>query len=255
VSEYIQVSVRDGVQIIRLTRSEKKNTLNIETYRALLSAFEAGEANARVHVRVIFGSEGVFVAGSDVADFLRAGTKKEKVLAPMLNFFQKLVFTEKPLIAAVDGLAIGIGTALLFHCDLVYATKESAFVTPSVELGLVPEAGSSLLATQRLGYAAAFALLVMGKPFTAEAALKSRLVNALVSRDALEKHALDAAAKLVAKPPHALALSRKLLRGDPEKVWRRIQEETRYFIECLASEETRNAFQAFLNRPLTEATH
>jgi enoyl-CoA hydratase/carnithine racemase len=254
VSEYISVGVKDGVQTIRMVRPEKKNALNIAMYEALVAAFADGESDPSVRVRVIFGGEGIFTAGNDITDFHDASTKGVETMTPVLEFLRKLVFTEKPLIAAVDGLAIGIGTTLLLHCDLAYATHESAFVTPFIDLGLVPEAGSSLLAVQRMGYAGAFALLIAGKPLTAEAAVRAHLINAIVSRDTLENHTLGTAAKLVAKPPRALALSRRLLRGDPELVWTRIEEEARLFKECLASDEALKAFQAFMRRP-TEATH
>lgn len=253
VSEYISISIENGVQIIRLVRPEKKNALNIAMYEALVAAFADSEGDSNVRVRTIFGGEGVFTAGNDIADFIEAGERGVEVIEPVLGFLHKLVFTEKPLIAAVDGLAIGIGTTMLFHCDLAYATHESAFVTPFIDLGLVPEAGSSLLAPQRMGYAAAFALLAAGKPLTAEGAVRAHLINAVVPRDALEKHTLTTAAKLVSKPPRALALSRKLMRGDPNMVWRRIEEETEYFQQCLTSDEARSAFEAFMHKPSAEA--
>ena len=253
MSEYITASVQNGVQVIRMARPEKKNALNIAMYEALIAAFDDGEADPSVRVRVIFGGEGVFTAGNDIADFIDAGARGVETMGPVLGFLHRLVFSEKPLIAAVDGLAIGIGTTLLLHCDLVYATHESAFVTPFLDLGLVPEAGSSLLAVQRMGYAGAFALLVAGKPLTAEAAVRAHLINAVVPRDALEKQAFAAAAKLVSKPPRALAMSRKLLRGDPNVVWQRVEEEAHLFKECLASDEAHHAFQAFMRKP--EAAH
>lgn len=254
VSEYISIDVKGGVQTIRMVRPEKKNALNVAMYEALTAAFAEGERDPSVRVRVILGSEGIFTAGNDITDFHNASTKGVETMTSALEFLRKLVFSEKPLIAAVDGLAIGIGTTLLFHCDLAYATHESAFVAPFVDLGLVPEAGSSLLAVQRMGYASAFALLVAGKPLTAEAAVRARLINAIVARDALEDYAFGMAAKLATKPSKALALSRRLLRGNPEPVWKRIEEEAELFKECLKSEEALKAFQAFTRRP-TEATH
>ena len=255
MSEFIKVSVEDSVQVIRMARAEKKNALNTEMYEALSAAFAEGESNPGVRVRVLLGGEGVFTAGNDIADFMEAGEKGAEVTAPVLAFLRSLIFTEKPTIAGVDGLAIGVGTTLLFHCDLIYATPESVFVTPFLDLGLVPEAASSLLAPRRMGYAGAFALLVAGKPLTAEAALRAHLVNMIVPRENLEKHTLAVAAKLAAKPPHALALSRKLLRSDPEEVWQRVEEEARLFGECLRSGEAREAFQAFMAKSAAATVH
>lgn len=255
MSDYIRVSVEDNVQIIRFARPEKKNALNVEMYEALIAAFETSEHNPDIRVRAIFGTEGAFTAGNDIADFISAGERGVEVIEPVLGFLHKLVFTEKPLLAAVDGLAIGIGTTMLLHCDMAFATHESAFATPFVDLGLVPEAGSSLLAPQRMGYPAAFALLVAGKALTAEGAARTHLINMVVPRDALEKHVMTIAAKLAAKPAHALALSRKLLRGDPNVVWQRIEEETAHFQECLMSGEARGAFEAFMHKPAAEAAH
>jgi enoyl-CoA hydratase/carnithine racemase len=130
----------------------------------------------------------------------------------------------------------------------VYATHESVFVTPFIDLGLVPEAGSSLVAPQRMGYSAAYAMLVAGKPLSAEGAVRAHLINAIVPRANLEAHAMDRATKLATKPPRAMALTRKLLRGDPHYIWERAQEEVRLFKECLGSPEARAAFEAFTHR-------
>lgn len=253
MSELIKVSVEGPVQVIRLSRPEKKNALNGEMYNALHTAFAASEENPDIRVRVLLGGEGIFTAGNDIADFIEANDQGAEVMAPVLGFLRALVFTEKPLIAAVDGLAIGIGTTMLFHCDLTFATPESVFVTPFIDLGLVPEAGSSLIAPQRMGYTAAFAMLVTGKPLTADEAVRARIINALVPRANLEEHAFAKAMKLAGKPPRAMALSRKLMRGDPHVIWQRIEEEAALFRECLASGEARIAFEAFMHR--SEAAH
>lgn len=243
------------MQIIRIARPDKKNALNTEMYVALSEAFASGDSNPAVRVRVLTGSDGVFTAGNDIANFIEANERGDEVMAPVLGFLRALVFAEKPVIAAVDGLAIGIGTTLLFHCDMTYATPESVFVTPFLDLGLVPEAASSLLAPRQMGYANAFALLVAGKPFTADVALRAHLVNMIVPRENLDKHTLTTAAKLAAKPQQALALSRKLLRPDPAEVWARVEEEARLFGERLKSGEAREAFQAFMSRTGNGAVH
>lgn len=248
MSEFIQTAVENGVQTIRMARPEKKNALNIAMYQAMYTALEESDRAADVRVRLILGVPGIFTAGNDIADFLEAGQRGPEGLAPVMKFLRALIFSEKPVVAAVDGLAVGIGSTLLLHCDLAYASPEAVFMTPFTDLGLVPEAGSSLIAPQRMGQARAFAFLVAGEPLMAEAAREAGLINAVVSRDALEAHAVAVATKLAAKPREALALSRRLVRGDPALVWARVEEEGRLFAQRLVSDEARQAFQAFMQK-------
>jgi enoyl-CoA hydratase/carnithine racemase len=152
------------------------------------------------------------------------------------------------VIAAVDGLAIGVGTTLLLHCDLVYATPAARLQTPFLDLGLVPEAGSSLLAPRLMGYARAFELLVLGEAFSAERAREAGIVNAIVPADQLEATAMKAAARLAAKAPEALAVSRRLMRGDPAAIVARVDEEAKIFGARLSSPEAREAFAAFMEK-------
>jgi enoyl-CoA hydratase/carnithine racemase len=248
MSEFIQTAVQDGVQTIRIIRPEKKNALNIAMYQAMYTALEESDRAADVRVRLILGLPGIFTAGNDIADFIEAGQRGPDGLSPVMKFLRALIFSEKPVVAAVDGLAVGIGSTLLLHCDLAYASPEAVFTTPFTDLGLVPEAGSSLVAPQRMGQARAFAFLVAGEPLTAEAAREAGLVNAVIPRDGLEAHAMAVAAKLAAKPREALALSRRLVRGDPALVWARVEEEGRLFAQRLVSDEARQAFQAFMQK-------
>jgi len=248
MSEFIQTAVQGGVQTIRIARPDKKNALNIAMYAAMRAALEESDRAPEMRVRVILGLPGIFTAGNDIADFLEAGQRGPHGLAPVLEFLRTLIFSQKPVIAAVDGMAVGVGATLLLHCDLAYASPEAVFMAPFTDLGLVPEAASSLLAPERMGYPRAFAFLVAGEPLTAEAARTAGLLNAVVAREQLEAHALAAAAKLVAKPQEALALSRKLLRGDPARVWARVEEEGRLFAERLVSDEARQAFQSFMQK-------
>jgi enoyl-CoA hydratase/carnithine racemase len=248
MSEFIQTAADGGVQTIRIARPEKKNALNIAMYEALYTALEASDRSDDIRVRVILGQPGTFTAGNDIADFLEAGQRDPKELSPVLKFLRALIFSDKPVIAAVDGLAVGIGSTLLLHCDLAFASPESVFMAPFTDLGLVPEAGSSLVAPERMGYACAFAFLVAGEPLTAEAARAAGLINAVVPREGLEAHTQAAAAKLAAKPREALRLSRRLVRGDPARIWARVEEEGRLFAERLVSDEARDAFQAFIQK-------
>lgn len=248
MSEHIDCSVADGVQTIRIARPEKKNALTIGMYERLTAAFEEGERDEAVRVRLILGLPGAFSAGNDFTDFIEAGKKGVDSLAPVMAFLRALVFSEKPLVAGVDGFAFGIGATLLLNCDMAYATHESVFVTPLVDLGLLPEGASSLLGPRQMGYHAAFAFIAAGEPLTAEAAFRARLINMIVPRENLERHALGVAAKLAAKPPKALAISRKLLRPDPNEVWQRIELEAEHYREQFPSDEACDAYRGFMQR-------
>jgi enoyl-CoA hydratase/carnithine racemase len=242
---------RDGrVQVLRINRPEKKNSLTHAMYKALSDAIEAGDTDPGVATHVITGTDGVFSAGNDINDFLEANMRKKDVghVDEVLRFIRLLPLIKKPLIAAVNGLAIGIGTTLLFHCDLVYATPEATFSTPFLSLGLVPEAGSSLLMPRTMGYQRSFEMLVLGETFSAERGHQAGFVTAVVPRNELEAVAMKAAHRLAAKPPEALALARKLVRGDTVEISQRIEEEIKIFEERLKSPEAREAFQAFLEK-------
>jgi enoyl-CoA hydratase/carnithine racemase len=240
---------RDGaVMSAAFARPQKKNAITGAMYEALIEAFEGAERDANVGALVLSGKGGVFTAGNDIADFL-AVALREAGDFPASRFVSKLAEFEKPLIAAVDGLAIGVGTTLLFHCDLAYATPEARFQMPFVNLGLVPEAGSSLLAPQRFGRAKAAEFLLLAEPFGAEEALKLGLVNAILPQAELMAHAMRKAAELAAKPRAALLATRRLMRGDPEALKARIAEEMHAFGAALKSPEARAAFQAFLSAP------
>lgn len=237
----IDVSVADGIQTIRFNRPDKKNAISATMYRTMTEALLHGDAEPDVRVHLFCGLPGLFTAGNDIADFV-AGVEGA---AAAFAFVRILPVITKPIIAAVDGHAIGIGTTLLFHCDLVYATPSAVFITPFLDLGLVPEAGSSLLAPLRLGHARAFELLVLGAPFDAEKAKSAGLVNEIVPAGRLEEVARASALRIAGKPPEALALSRRLLRTDPGAVIARIDEEAALFQQRLASAEARAAFAAF----------
>lgn len=240
----VSIRCEDNLLILRLTRPEKKNALTASMYAALCDALERGEEAPEVAVHVILGSDGVFTAGNDLADFA-ASAQQPGVLANVLRFVRLLPRLKKPLIAGVDGIAIGIGTTLLFHCDLVYATPSARFATPFLDLGLVPEAGSSWLAPRLMGPAKAFELLVLGNTFSAEQARDARFVNDIIPAETLEDSVKAAGYRLAAKPPRALALARSLLRGDPREILDRIDEEADNFGRCLASPEAQEAFAAF----------
>ena len=244
----LSILIADQVQTIRLTRTSKKNALTAQMYAALRAALVDGDQRADVAAHVLTGSGGMFSAGSDIAEFMARAQGNAGLTGPIVEFIRYLPLIRKPLIAAVDGIAVGVGTTLLLHSDLVYASPSATFRTPFLDLGLVPEAGSSLLAPLRMGHARAFELLALGETFSAERALAAGLVNAIVPAAELDATAHAAAKRLAAKPPEALALCRRLLRGEPHAVSARIDEEIEIFAKRLMSAEAREAFQAFLEK-------
>ena len=244
----IEVQREGAVLVVAFARPEKKNAITGAMYEALIGAFDEAERDPGVGALVLAGRRGVFTAGNDIADFLAiavAGGRDARSF-PASRFISRLADFEKPLIAAVDGQAVGVGTTLCFHCDLVYASPAARFHMPFVDLGLVPEAGSSLLAPQRFGRAKAAELLMLAEPFDAEAALALGFVNAIVPADAILAHAVGKAAALAAKPRSALLATRRLLRGDMGPLRARMAEEGEAFAAALASPEARAAFMAFM---------
>lgn len=242
------VVTRDGaVQSLRLNRPDKRNAITRAMYRAMTDALRAGEADRKVRAHLVLGAAGVFSAGNDIADFVASAAGAalgEEVIA----FLKCLAGLEKPIVSGVDGLAVGIGTTLHLHCDLTLASPRSVFRTPFVDLGLVPEGGSSLLAPALMGQQRAFAMLALGADLSAEAALEAGLVWRLVSEDMLAAEARDVARRLADKPPEALLAAKRLLRGGRQAVVDRIDEEAAQFAERLKSREAQAAFARFLAR-------
>jgi enoyl-CoA hydratase/carnithine racemase len=244
----VTITKQDGVQIIRMTRAEKKNALTSAMYATLTEALVAGDADPAIAAHLFAGSGGVFSAGNDINDFLQHSGKDGGLGDRVVGFIRALPTTKKPMIAAVDGLAIGVGTTMLLHCDLVYATPAASFRTPFLDLGILPEAGSSLLMPRRMGHVRAFEMLALGAAYSAEQAKEAGLLNAVLPADKLEETALAAGRKLAVKPPEALALARRLMRGDPAEILARIDEEIVEFAKRLQSPEAKEAFQAFLQK-------
>jgi enoyl-CoA hydratase/carnithine racemase len=246
MSEHVEISREGAVQILRLNRPEKKNALTASMYAALAKALKSANANDKVAVTVIFGQPGIFCAGNDIIDFLAAS--QGGAILHGFEFLKALVECDKPLIAAADGPAVGIGTTLMFHCDMVFASPRAVLQTPFVDLGLVPEAGSSLLGPRVMGHARAFELLVMGAPWSAEQAKEAGLVNAVVPSEELESTTLQVAEALAKKPREGVRLARRLLHGDPTALKSRMEEEGALFLERIKSDEAAAAFAAFLKK-------
>jgi len=246
MTELVVVTDDGPVRTIRMNRPEKKNALTQPMYGEMTRALREAGSSEAIRCVLFAGAPGAFCAGSDIGDFLK---RAEGGLEPItLDFLDALARNPKPLVAAVNGLAIGIGTTMLFHCDHVVAGSDASFSTPFLKLALIPEAASSLLAPLRMGHARAFSMLVMGRPLSAEAAREAGIVNTVVHPKEVDATALKAANEIAALPPGAVALSRRLMRGELDQVVGRIETEAMHFKERLKSDEARAAFEAFLAR-------
>jgi enoyl-CoA hydratase/carnithine racemase len=236
-----------GVQIIRFNRPEKKNAITRGMYSTMARALTAADDDMSIRGTAFLGTEGCFSAGNDLGDFLAVamggGMPRE-----ILDFLYALVKSTKPVVSGVDGLAIGIGTTMHLHCDLTIASARSQFRTPFVDLALVPEAASSLVAPRIMGQQRAFALLAAGEAFSGDEAKDAGLVWKVCAPEEVEPTTLSFAAKLAAKPPEALRISRDLIRGNRNEIIARIDEEARHFSTCLQGGEARAAFEAFMRR-------
>ena len=224
---HLIVTDEDAMRVITLRRPEKKNAITQEMYRLMSDAIDTAQNNPKIRCIVITGGSGVFTSGNDLEDFLKEGTNNTDTprASNAAKFLYSLAHNVKPIIAAVDGIAIGIGTTMLFHCDYVLASKTATFKTPFINLGLVPEGASSLLMPRTMGHQRAFAMLVMGRTFTADDAPTAGFVNVVVSPGHTEAEARKVAREICALPAEAVAISRKLLKLPPEDMTRRIDQE------------------------------
>ena len=236
MSEHIRVGVEDGVLTVAMARPEKRNALTQAMYAGLADAIERAASDPAIRCLLITGTEDVFCAGNDIADF--RSRPAEDGTRPSRRFYTGLATSEKPVVAAVQGLAIGIGCTMLLHADIVYAAPEARFRLPFVDLGVVPELGSSLLVPRLVGRHRAAELMLLGEFFGAEAAREMGFVNRVLDRAELLPNATATAQALARKPQEALRATRRLLRGDPSALMARIEEERDIFAERLASAET-----------------
>ena len=236
-----------AINVIRFNRPDKKNAITRAMYATMARALIEGERDANVRVHVMLGTPGAFTSGNDMQDFM-AVAMGGSMGTEVLDFLACLASAAKPIVSGVDGLAIGVGTTIHMHCDLTFATPDSRFHTPFTDLALVPEAGSSLLAPAVMGHQKAFALLAAGIPFSGEDAERAGLIYKTVSAGELEPAVFAAAEHLARKPPQALAISRRLIKSDPQSVIARMREEAEHFASKLKSAEALAAFQAFMAR-------
>lgn len=244
----ISVTRHAGVLELRLDRPDKNNAVTNAMYGVLVDGLASAAADRAIRAVLFTASGETYCAGNDVGDFMAvaASGRADSLVAP--RFVDAIAAFPKPMVAAVHGPAVGIGATMLLHCDLVYASPTARLHVPFVSLGLVPEAGSSLLLPRRVGHALAAEMILLGKPLEATRAREVGLVNAVVPVEELRAHALARAVELAAQPPGALRLSRALLRGDRADVAARIAEEGRHFLACLSGGEAREAFTAFVQR-------
>ena len=236
-----------GVMTITFNRLDKKNSITSTMYSAMADAVAQAAADASVRVVLFQGHESIFSAGNDIGDFLNQPPSTQE--SPVFRFLRGIANFEKPLLAAVAGPAVGIGTTMLFHCDLVYAGDNAAFSMPFVNLGLCPEAGSSLLAPRMFGYHRAAEALLMGEPFFAEAAQEVGLVNRVVPPTEVNGYAQAQARKLAAKPLSSLIATKRLMKGgDQQAVLQKMDEEGQSFGRMLREPAAKEAFGAFMEK-------
>ena len=242
----IKIETRDRIARIEIARLDKKNALTADMYSAMADALAAAESDDAVRAILIHGTQDCFTAGNDLKDFLARPSGEP---SPAFRFISSLPKLAKPLIAAVGGPAVGIGTTMLLHCDLVYAAPNARFQMPFVPLGLVPEAASSLLLPMIAGYQRAAELLLLGQPFSADKALAAGIVTEIVPAEKLLEHARAAAATVAALPPASVRLTKQLMKRQlGQAIASQMEEEGRVFAERLQSGEAKEAMTAFFEK-------
>jgi enoyl-CoA hydratase/carnithine racemase len=243
----IKTALLNGVYTIEIARPEKKNALTSAMYVAMAEGVNAAMADGAVRSILITGQPGIFTSGNDLEDFMqRSGSVS---VSPARVFMNALIGCDKPVIAAVTGAAIGIGTTLLLHCDFVYVSDEARLAMPFVSLGLVPEFASSHLIPQLMGQRKAAEKLLLGEPFTGAEAVECGIANAVLPAGEVAPHARRVAERFNALPPGAVRASKKLMRGTVASLlFKTIDGENEVFAERLTSPEAKEAFSAFFQK-------
>ena len=250
----IKTATINGVCTIEIARPEKKNALTVAMYQAMTDALKAAKADNAVRAVLITGQPGIFTSGNDIEDFMTRGTGtggqgSEAAESPVFQFMRALLECDKPVVAAVTGAAIGIGTTLLLHCDFVYMSDEARLAMPFVALGLVPEFASSLVVPQLMGHRRAAEKLLLGDPFTPEQAVDCGIANAVLPAGEVVNHARRVAERFNALPPGAVREAKQLMRGpQTEALLKTIATEGAIFARRLKSPEAMEAFQAFFQK-------
>jgi len=247
----IRTGVLNGVATLEIARPEKKNALTVAMYQALADGLNAAALDAAVRAVLITGQPGIFTSGNDIEDFMSRppGQGSEAADSPVFGFMRALIECDKPVVAAVTGAAIGIGTTMLLHCDFVFVSDEARLAMPFTSLGLVPEFGSSLLVPQLMGARRAAERLLLGDPFTPEQAVDCGIANAVLPAAEVVNHARRMAERFNALPPGAVREAKRLMRAPQrELVLKTIATEGERFAARLRSPEAIEAFQAFFQK-------
>jgi enoyl-CoA hydratase/carnithine racemase len=247
----IKTATINGVATIEIARPEKKNALTVAMYQAMAEALNAAREDGAVRAVLITGQPGIFTSGNDVEDFLTRppGQGSDSMDSPVFRFMRALLDCDKPVVAAVTGAAIGIGTTMLLHCDFVYVSDEARLAMPFVALGLVPEYASSLVVPQLMGHRRAAEKLLLGDPFTPEQAVDSGIASAVLPAAEVVAHARRVAERFNALPPGAVREAKQLMRApERERLLQTIRTEGEIFGRRLRSPEAMEAFQAFLQK-------
>ncbi|PCE31709.1 enoyl-CoA hydratase [Burkholderia ubonensis] len=243
----IQVERADGVMTITIARPAKKNALTAAMYQTMADALGEAQEDKEVRAILLRGSDGIFSAGNDLEDFMKAPPKDDS--APVFQFLARISSASKPIVAAVPGIAVGVGVTMLLHCDLVYAADTASFSLPFVQLGLCPEAASSLLLPRLAGYQVAAEKLLLGEPFDALEAHRIGIVNRVLPAAELDAFAAKQAAKLVALPAASLRVTKALLKNaGGVSIAERMAEEGQQFSAMLRGPEAREAMTAFFEK-------
>lgn len=247
-STQVRLENTSGLLAVTLARPEKKNALTTRMYQALVEALEQARAEPAVHAVLLDGDGPDFCAGNDIGDFVAmAGAGQALESSDVFRFLRALASFDKPLVAAVRGRAVGIGTTMLLHCDLVYVAEDAVLSTPFVDLALVPEAASSLLLPARIGHVRAFALFALGETLDGRMAVQCGLANAALPGGQVAPRARAAALTLAGKPAAAVRATKQLMR-EQARMLAAIEAEGRVFAERLASAEAQAIFRAFMTR-------
>lgn len=247
----IKTATINGVATIEIARPEKKNALTVAMYQAMCEALNAAREDGAVRAVLITGQPGIFTSGNDIEDFLQRapGQGSDAMDSPVFRFMRALLDCDKPVVAAVTGAAIGIGTTMLLHCDFVYVSDEARLAMPFVGLGLVPEYASSLVVPQLMGQRRAAEKLLLGDPFTPEQAVECGIANAVLPAAEVAAHARRIAERFNALPPGAVREAKQLMRApERERLLQTIRTEGEIFGRRLRSPEAMEAFQAFLQK-------
>lgn len=246
MTAHVTTCVREGVLEIRLARPEKKNALTPSMYAALADALRRADGERGVRVAWLTGSADSFTSGNDVTNFVERG--ETGGISPAQDFLLELATVETPLVAAVNGLAVGVGATLLLHCDLVHAARSATFRFPFADLGVFPEAASCTLLPRIAGHQRAMEMFLLGERFDAETARGAGMVNAIFDDAALEDESLAVARRLAQKPARALRLTKARVRAGYPDLKATIEAEAPLFDEALRTPEAQEAFQAFLEK-------